>query len=110
MAVAVPNVVADARVLHARMKPGPRIEAAVVAFTREYGIGGVLLWQAKRLDGLNRVRVEMDGPSRSVLRLREFDCPAIQVNLRPSAGVLLTEAHSSVHAHHKFGQMLGKTL
>jgi len=108
--VAVPHVAADARIFHAGVKPGAGVEAALAAFSWEDGIGGVLLWPPKRLDSLDRVRVQMDRASRSVLRLRKFDGPAIQMNLRPCAGVLLAKAHPGVDTHHKLGQVLRKAL
>jgi len=43
---------------------------------------------------------------RSVLRFGQFDRPAIQMHLRPRAGVLLTQAHPCVDAHNEFGQVL----
>jgi hypothetical protein len=65
--VAMPDVAADARIFQAGMKPGSRIEA-FASLTWKDGIGAVLLWASKRLDSLNRIRVEMDSAHGAVLR------------------------------------------
>jgi len=54
------------------------------------------------LEGKDRrdsIGVQMDCSSRAVLRLRQFDCPAVEMHLRPGAGVLFGEPHAGVDAH-----------
>ena len=59
----------------------------------------------ERFESRYRIGVQVNSPRRSVLCLREFDCLAIKMNLRPGTGVLLTESHSGMDTHHEFGNV-----
>jgi hypothetical protein len=50
----------------------------------------------------------MDCSGRAILCLRQLDGPAVEMYLRPGAGVLFGESHAGVDAHDQFRLVFGK--
>jgi hypothetical protein len=87
MTVAVPNVVRDLCFLEARMEP--RVGDKILLIVGEHDISPSLALALHGFDCFDRISVEMNRPSRSVLGLRQFDRATIEGDLPPLNRVLL---------------------
>lgn len=87
MAVAVPDVAFNLRVLQAGDKPRTRVEAR--ALSNEDRIGGFVQFMLERLESGYRVGVEVDRSCGAVLCLCEVDGAAVEMDLSPGQRVLL---------------------
>ena len=81
MAVGVPDVSSDLCLCEARLEPGPRIEPALHAPTREHRIGWLVKRMFHRLNRSYGVGVQMNRSGRAVLCLCQLNRSAVEMHL-----------------------------
>jgi hypothetical protein len=77
VAIAMPHIFTDTSFPKTWLKPWPGVEPAFAPFVRENRIRSMLPRALERFESRYRIGVQMDGPCRSILCLREFDCLAV---------------------------------